>query len=45
MNDDDKKPCPHCKGAKTFKTLPQHPRGAGHDVPCSKCHGKGYVRE
>lgn len=38
------KKCPHCKGRKTFKTKAQHPKGAGHDVPCSRCKGRGEVR-
>jgi len=38
-----KSKCPHCKGKKSFKTRRQHPRGAGHTVPCSKCGGLGHV--
>lgn len=37
-----RKRCDPCKGRGTFLSLPQHPRGAGHKVPCSSCGGKGF---
>lgn len=37
-------PCTHCGGRKTFLTIAQHPRGAGHKVPCSRCGGEGVEK-
>lgn len=38
-------PCSSCKGRKTHVSKSDHPKGAGHPVPCTHCRASGVEPE